>query len=213
MAFVSLQIDLEDYLVRGHSLEEQKRLIREGVIIGDYLNGDLSIGGLTKALGLGFDETKKWLEDRGVPLLRRLPPHLEKIVEKNMQELAEGKLKHLNFDPGENQQLLMEAEVCFQEKMKNPEFKKAWENEEPREEIEKEPRQAVKERLIVHAYVQGNISLGAAAEMLGLWYEETMHWFSGQRIATLRSLPPELEEITRTNAQELLERLKLKFVK
>ncbi|MBF0509847.1 MAG: hypothetical protein HQK57_13100 [Deltaproteobacteria bacterium] len=46
------------------------------------------------------------------------------------------------------------------------------------------------------------VSLGAAAEMLGLWYEETMHWFSGQRIATLRSLPPELKAIADQNMRE-----------
>ncbi|MBF0475489.1 MAG: UPF0175 family protein [Deltaproteobacteria bacterium] len=201
MATISLQLnlELEDYLVKGTNIEE---FIREGVIIRDYLNGNLGIGTLTKTLGLGFDETKKWLEDRGVPLLRRLPVQLEKIVEKNMQELSEGKIKHL-ANSEENQQLLMEGEVCFQEKMKNPEFKKAWEEDEIRPEIEKEPRQAIKERLIIHAYIQGYISMGAAAEMLGLHYEETMHWFSGQRIATLRRLPPDLEAIADQNMREL----------
>ncbi|MBF0552495.1 MAG: hypothetical protein HQK60_18440, partial [Deltaproteobacteria bacterium] len=164
--------------------------------------GAFNIGEVTKALGLGFDETKKWLEDRNIPLLRKLPLELEKIVQKKMQDLADGKRKHL-ANAEENQQLLMEGEVCFQEKMKEPEFRKAWEEDYIRPEIEKEPRQAIKERLIIHAYVHGMLTMGEVKEMLGLKYEEALHWISGQRIATIRSLPPELEEINKKTMRKL----------
>ncbi|MBF0476155.1 MAG: hypothetical protein HQK59_10035 [Deltaproteobacteria bacterium] len=209
MATVSLQInlELEDYLVKGSNLEERQRLIREDIIIGDYLNGNLDIGTLTKTLDLGFDDTIKWLESKGVPLLRRLPPELEKAVQKNMQDLAAGKLPHLHFDPWENHQLLMEGEVCFLEKMKDPEFRKAMEEDEIRPEIEKEARQAIKERLIVHEYVHGDISIGSVGEMLGLRYVEGRHWLAGQSIATIRSLPPELEEIADRNMRKFAKEL------
>ncbi|MBF0474731.1 MAG: UPF0175 family protein [Deltaproteobacteria bacterium] len=205
MATVSLQI--EDDLLQGKDPKEQQRAIREALFLYGYTDGKLSIGILTKALGLGFDETKKWLEDRNIPLLRKLPPELEKTVQKNMQDLVAGKFKHLNFNPGENQQLLMEGEVCFQEKMKDPEFRKAMGEDEIRPEIEKEPRQAIKERLIIHAYVQGDISMGATAEILGLHYEDALHWIGGQGIYTWRRLPPELEEITNQNMRKLAVKL------
>ncbi|MBF0555696.1 MAG: UPF0175 family protein [Nitrospirae bacterium] len=198
-----------EYLTRGINPEEREQAIKEGLSLRGYLNGVLSIGELTKTLGLGFDDTKKWLDDRGVPLLRRLPPELEKTVQKNMQEVAEGKLTHLQFDPAENHQLLMEAEVCFQEKMKDPAFKKAWEEEEPGDEIEKEPRQAIKERLIVHAFVHGMLSMGEVAELLNLKYIVAQKWLHSQGIATMRELPVELKEITKQSLQNVARRLNI----
>ncbi|MBF0475210.1 MAG: hypothetical protein HQK59_05135 [Deltaproteobacteria bacterium] len=201
-------VTIDDALQRIHS-EEKERAIKEWLILRGYPNGAFNIGEVTKALGLSFDETRKWLEDRNIPLLRKLPPELEKSVHKNIQDLVDGKLPHLHFDPWENQQLLMEAEICFQEKMKEPEFRKAWEEDEIRPEIEKEPRQAIRERLIIQAYIHGMLSMGDVAELLDLKYVIAQKWLHGQGIATMRGLPPELKDITDKSLHNVAKRLNI----
>ena len=59
--------------------------------------------------------------------------------------------------------------------------------------------------LIVLEYLRAELSLGEAAELLGMAYEETMEWLNSMGVPTSRPMSPEMEAISRDNVRRLLE--------
>ncbi|MBF0508330.1 MAG: UPF0175 family protein [Deltaproteobacteria bacterium] len=173
-----------EYLTQGINSEEKEQAIKEGLVLRGYLSGDFSTGKVAEILGLNYRETQNWLRGKGIPVGYK-----------------------------ENEELLLEAAACFHEKMKDPLFKAAWENDDPRDEIEKEPDQTMKARLIIHAWIEGKLSMGEVAELLGVRYIEARQWFHDQGITTMRELPPELKTATDQNRQDFIERLRIKLNK
>ncbi|MBF0531332.1 MAG: UPF0175 family protein [Deltaproteobacteria bacterium] len=88
MAFVSVQIDLEDILLQEQNSEKQKQAIREGLIIRGYLNSRLSMGKVAEMLGLGYEEALNWLAHQGIDTWREMSPEMEKITKDNARKLA-----------------------------------------------------------------------------------------------------------------------------
>ncbi|MBF0476447.1 MAG: UPF0175 family protein [Deltaproteobacteria bacterium] len=51
-------------------------------------------------------------------------------------------------------------------------------------------KQAIREGLIIRGYLNGRLSMGKVAEMLGLGYEEAVNWLAHQGIDTWPAMPP-----------------------
>ncbi|MBF0552164.1 MAG: UPF0175 family protein [Deltaproteobacteria bacterium] len=90
------QITIED-LLQGKAFDEQQQAIKEGLVIRGYINGELSMGEVAEALGLGYVEAQDWLHSRGIATMRNLPPDLKRITKKSLHNVA----KRLNIDLSE----------------------------------------------------------------------------------------------------------------
>ncbi len=75
----------------------------------------------------------------------------------------------------------------------------------PFQEVEK----AVREGLVIRAYLNAEISLGELAELMGMKYLQARDWLHGQGIATSRKLPPDLKKTADKNMERLAEELKI----
>ena len=63
------------------------------------------------------------------------------------------------------------------------------------------------EELIIRDYINARLSLGEVAKKLDMDYVNTRNWLHSRGIATLRSLPPELEKIAKENTERLITRI------
>ncbi len=79
----------EDILTQGKPSLEVEKAVREGLIIRAYLNSEISVGELAELMGMKYLQARDWLHGQGITTTRKLPPDLEKTVDKNMERLAE----------------------------------------------------------------------------------------------------------------------------
>ncbi len=71
------------------------------------------------------------------------------------------------------------------------------------EEVSKEVSQA----FYMKKYMDGKVSLGKFAELMGMSYEEARDWLNAQGVQAPSKLPPELKAYVRESGQEILKEL------
>jgi predicted HTH domain antitoxin len=71
------------------------------------------------------------------------------------------------------------------------------------DELEK----AIREGLIIRAYLNAEISIGELAELMNMEYIQARDWLHDQGIATTRKLPSDLEETDQKNMEKLAKEL------
>ncbi|CAN2042097.1 conserved hypothetical protein [Candidatus Magnetomoraceae bacterium gMMP-15] len=67
-----------------------------------------------------------------------------------------------------------------------------------------EIKQEVKENFVIRKYLKGELSMGEAANALGMTYVEAHEWMNAQGVASTRELPLDLKAITEKNREKFL---------
>jgi hypothetical protein len=81
---ITVHIEITDDLAHGRKKEEMQKAVREGLLIRDYVNAEISIGKFAALMGLSYEEGRNWLHSHGIATLRKFnDPELEKAEEKN----------------------------------------------------------------------------------------------------------------------------------
>ncbi|MBT7409882.1 MAG: hypothetical protein HN826_09295 [Methylococcales bacterium] len=81
---MNIQLAVEDWLVHDQSSEEIESKLKTGLILVEYLSGDISIGEVAEHLNKSIEETSKWLNNKGVHCSRLMPKNMENIAKNNM---------------------------------------------------------------------------------------------------------------------------------
>ncbi|MCU7835061.1 MAG: hypothetical protein KZQ83_07355 [gamma proteobacterium symbiont of Taylorina sp.] len=81
---MNIQLAVDDWLVHSQTTEEIQNKLTTGLILVEYLNGEISIGEVAEHLKKTIEETLKWLNDKGVDSSRLMSQNMEDIARKNM---------------------------------------------------------------------------------------------------------------------------------
>ncbi len=82
-------IDLPDPIVQTHSTEELRQMAIQGVVLIDYLQGNISKGRAGELLRLDYEGITQLLKKLNIPSMRALPTDLDKIDKGNSESLAQ----------------------------------------------------------------------------------------------------------------------------
>lgn len=86
---MSLHIVISDDLAHGRQQTEMEQAVREGVLIRDYLNAEISIGKFAELMQLEYEEARDWLHRHGVATSRVFTdPELEAAEEKHYRNIT-----------------------------------------------------------------------------------------------------------------------------
>lgn len=81
---IILRIEITNDLAHGRKKEEMQKAVREGLLIRDYVNAEISIGKFAELMGLEYEDARNWLHRHGIATTRTFTdPELEKVDEKN----------------------------------------------------------------------------------------------------------------------------------
>lgn len=87
---IVLHISISDELAHGRKQEEVGKAVREGLLIRDYINAEISIGKFAELMELSYEEGRDWLHRHGIATSRVFTdPELEKADEESYQKVAE----------------------------------------------------------------------------------------------------------------------------
>jgi len=85
----TVQITLDDTLVQERETPELQEIMRQGLILLDYLSSRISVGRFAELMGMTPLQAGDWLHRRGIATLRRFTDgDLEAQCEDNYRELA-----------------------------------------------------------------------------------------------------------------------------
>jgi predicted HTH domain antitoxin len=80
---MSVQISIvEPLFFENRNSHELAQAVREGLIIRDYIEGEISMGEVAELLGLPYMKARDWLHERGIATLKKLPPVKEEVYNK-----------------------------------------------------------------------------------------------------------------------------------
>lgn len=94
---MNIQLAVEDWLVHNQTAEELQNKLKTGLILVEYLNGEISIGEMAEHLKKSIEDTMEWLNENGVHSSRLMSHEQESIARKNM--IDQLKERGINF-PG-----------------------------------------------------------------------------------------------------------------
>jgi predicted HTH domain antitoxin len=85
-----VHIVISDELAHGRKQEEVEKAVREGLLIRDYVNAEISIGKFAELMELNYEEARDWLHRHGIVSSRQFTdPELEKAEAENYRKVAE----------------------------------------------------------------------------------------------------------------------------
>ena len=85
-----VQVSVNDSVSRGRSHQTLAKAVKEGLLIRDYLNAEISLGEMAELLGVEYADAREWLHQQGVATARKFrDPELEKIERANFEKLRE----------------------------------------------------------------------------------------------------------------------------
>lgn len=97
---MNIQLAVDDWLVHNQTAEELQDKLKSGLILVEYLNGEISIGEMAEHLNKSIENTMEWLNKNGVHCSRLMPQNLEEIARKNM--IAQLKERGINYPDSNN---------------------------------------------------------------------------------------------------------------
>lgn len=81
---IIVRIEITDDLAHGRKKEEVQKAVREGLLIRDYVNAEISIGRFAELMEMNYEDARDWLHRHGIATTRTFTdPELEKAEEKN----------------------------------------------------------------------------------------------------------------------------------
>lgn len=85
-----VHIVISDELAHGRKQEEMEQAVREGLLIRDYVNAEISIGKFAELMALDYEGARDWLHGHGIATSRGFTdPELEKAEEENYRKVSE----------------------------------------------------------------------------------------------------------------------------
>jgi len=84
-----VQVSINESVSRGRGPRALKKAVKEGLLIRDYLNAEISLGELAELLGLEYLQAREWLHRQGIATARKLPPDIAVKVKANESKLAQ----------------------------------------------------------------------------------------------------------------------------
>lgn len=85
-----VHIVISDDLAHGRQPEEMEKAVREGLLIRDYVNAEISIGKFAELMKLNYEDARDWLHQHGIATSRQFTdPELEKAEEAHYRKVAE----------------------------------------------------------------------------------------------------------------------------
>jgi len=81
---MNIQLAVEDWLVHNQTAEELQNKLKTGLILVEYLNGEISIGEMAEHLKKSIEDTMEWLNENGIHSSHLMSQKLEAIARKNM---------------------------------------------------------------------------------------------------------------------------------
>jgi predicted HTH domain antitoxin len=87
---IEMHIVISDDLAQGRRQEEMEQAVREGLIIRDYVNAEISIGKFAELMQLNYEAARDWLHSHGIATSRQFTdPELEQAEAENYRKVAE----------------------------------------------------------------------------------------------------------------------------
>ena len=87
---IIVHIVISDELAHGRKQEEVEQAIREGLLIRDYVNAEISIGKFAELMALNYEDARDWLHRHGIATSRQFTdPELNKAEEENYRKVSE----------------------------------------------------------------------------------------------------------------------------
>ena len=84
-----MQIEISHDLTHGRDIQEVETAVREGLLIRDYLNAEISIGEFSACMDMNYVDGRDWLHAHGIATLKTFRNlSLEKADEDNYQVIA-----------------------------------------------------------------------------------------------------------------------------
>ena len=83
-----IQVPINESISRGRDIHVLTKAVKEGLLIRDYLNAEISLGELAELLGLEYIQAREWLHSQGIATSRKLPADLTVEVKIYESELA-----------------------------------------------------------------------------------------------------------------------------
>jgi predicted HTH domain antitoxin len=88
---IEVHIIISDELAHGRKQEEVEKAVREGLLIRDYVNAEISIGKFAELMALNYEDARDWLHRHGIATSRQFTdPELEKAEAENYRQVSEG---------------------------------------------------------------------------------------------------------------------------
>jgi len=85
-----VHIIISDDLSHGRQQEEMEKAVREGLLIRDYVNAEISIGKFAELMQLDYEEARDWLHRHGIATSRQFTDaELEKAEAENYRKVSE----------------------------------------------------------------------------------------------------------------------------
>ncbi len=81
---IIVHIEITDDLAHGRKKEDIPKVVREGLLIRDYVNAEISIGRFAELMKLNYEDARDWLHNHGIATTRTfIDPELETAEVKN----------------------------------------------------------------------------------------------------------------------------------
>src|SRR5512147_2032315 len=88
---IRVQIVISDELAHGRKQEEMEKAVREGLLIRDFVNAEISIRRFAELMKLNYEEARDWLHRHGSATSRQFTdPDLEQAEQENSRKVSEG---------------------------------------------------------------------------------------------------------------------------
>jgi len=88
-AEMPIQVSINESVSRGRDTRVLTQAVKEGLLIRDYLNAEISLGELAELIEMEYLQARKWLHRQGVATARKLPSDLATKVKANENKLAQ----------------------------------------------------------------------------------------------------------------------------
>jgi predicted HTH domain antitoxin len=88
-ATMNVQVKVDDWLSQNKTQAEIKEEIKTGLILFEYLKGQISLGEIAEHYKKSIEDTMNWMNDLGIPTSRKMCDELENISYKNMKSQLE----------------------------------------------------------------------------------------------------------------------------
>ena len=88
-AEMPVQVSINEFVSRGRSSRVLEQAVKEGLLIRDYLNAEISLGELAELLGMEYLQARERLHRQGIATARKLPSDIAAKVKANENELAQ----------------------------------------------------------------------------------------------------------------------------
>ena len=86
---MNLTLEVGEWLVQDKSKQEVQENLKTGLVLLEYMNGEISIGEIAEHYKKTVEETMIWLNKIGFVTSRRMSENLEDIALQNMKQQLE----------------------------------------------------------------------------------------------------------------------------